>query len=120
MKVLLVSSKYQPEYSGSGFRAHHLYQRLSSKFNISYDVVCNSLINKKNEIYEYDGVEINKISYPIDFEKLHGLERKFHAILSMFYEFYYSYKFIKKKGIKNYNLIHTFGNSWSIAFLTYY
>ena len=38
----------------------------------------------------------------------------------MFYEFYYSYKFIKKKKIENYNLIHTFGNSWSIAFLTYY
>tara|TARA_B100000795_G_scaffold24392_1_gene16318 strand:- start:560 stop:1735 length:1176 start_codon:yes stop_codon:yes gene_type:complete len=120
MKVLLVSSKYQPEYSGSGFRAHHLYLRLSSKFNINYDVVCNSLINRKNEIYEYEGVEINKISYPLDFEKLHGLKRKFHAILSMFYEFYYSYKFIKKKGIENYNLIHTFGNSWSIAFLTYY
>ena len=50
MKVLLVSSKYQPEYSGSGFRAHHLYLRLSSKFNINYDVVCNSLINRKNEI----------------------------------------------------------------------
>ena len=120
MKVLLVSSKYQPEYSGSGFRAHHLYLRLSSKFNINYDVVCNSLINRKNEIYEHEGVEINKISYPVDFEKLRGLKRKFHAILSMFYEFYYSYKFIKKKGIKNYNLIHTFGNSWSIAFLTYY
>ena len=120
MKVLLVSSKYQPEYSGSGFRAHHLYLRLSSKFNINYDVVCNSLINRKNEIYEYEGVEINKISYPVDFEKLRGLKRKFHAILSMFYEFYYSYKFIKKKDINNYNLIHTFGNSWSIAFLTYY
>tara|TARA_B110000971_G_scaffold219814_1_gene261822 strand:- start:707 stop:1882 length:1176 start_codon:yes stop_codon:yes gene_type:complete len=120
MKVLLVSSKYQPEYSGSGFRAHHLYQRLSSKFNINYDVVCNSLINRKNEVYEYEGVEINKISYPIDFEKFHGLKRKCHVLLSMFYEFYYSYKFIKKKGIKNYNLIHTFGNSWSIAFLTYY
>ena len=120
MKVLLVSSKYQPEYSGSGFRAHHLYQRLSSKFNINYDVVCNSLINRRNEIYEYEGVKINKISYPVDFEKLDGLKRKFHAILSMIYEFYYSYKFIKKKGIKNYNLIHTFGNSWSIAFLTYY
>lgn len=120
MKVLLVSSKYQPEYSGSGFRAHHLYQRLSSKFNINYDVVCNSLINRRNEIYEYEGIKINKISYPVDFEKLCGLKRKFHAILSMFYEFYYSYKFIKKKGIKNYNLIHTFGNSWSIAFLTYY
>ena len=38
----------------------------------------------------------------------------------MIYEFFYSYKFIKKKNINNYKLIHTFGNSWSIAFLTYY
>lgn len=120
MKVLLVSSKFQPEYSGSGFRAHHLYLRLSSKFNIDYDVVCNSLINKKNEIYEYDGIEVNKISYPVEIDKLRGLKRKIHTFLSMLYEFYYSYKFIKKKNIKNYNLIHTFGNSWSIAFLTYY
>lgn len=38
----------------------------------------------------------------------------------MIYEFYYSYKFIKKKNIKKYDLIHTFGNSWSVAFLTFY
>jgi glycosyltransferase involved in cell wall biosynthesis len=119
MKVLLVSSKYQPEYSGSGFRAHNLYKRLSRKFNIDYDVVCNSLTDKKNEIYEYDGVKVNKISYPVDFEILSGFKRKFHIILSMIYEFYYSYKFIKKN-INSYNLIHTFGNSWSGAFLTYY
>jgi len=120
MKVLLVSSKFQPEYSGSGFRAHHLYLRLSNKFKINYDVVCNSLINKKNEIYEYDGIKVNKISYPVEIEKLSGLKKKFHTFLSMLYEFYFSYKFIKKKNINNYNLIHTFGNSWSIAFLTYY
>jgi len=120
MKVLLVSSKYLPEYSGSGFRAHNLYKRLSRKFNIDYDVVCNSLTNKKNEIYDYDGVKVNKISYPVELEKLSGFKRKFHIILSIIYEFYYSYKFIKKKNIKNYNLIHTFGNSWSGAFLTYY
>lgn len=120
MKVLLVSSKFQPEYSGSGYRAHRLYQRFSSKFNIDYDVVCNTLINRKNEIYEYDGLKINKISYPIEIEKLHGLKRKFHSFLSMLYEFYYSYRFIRKKNIKNYNLIHTFGNSWSVGFLTYY
>ena len=119
MKVLLVSSKYQPEYSGSGFRAHNLYKRLSRKFNIDYDVVCNSLTNKKNEIYEYDGVKVNRISYPVELEKLSGFKRKFNIILSMIYEFYYSYKFIKKN-IKNYNLIHTFGNSWSGVFLTYY
>jgi len=119
MKVLLVSSKYQPEYSGSGFRAHHLYKRLSSKFKINYDVVCNSLINKKNEIYKYEGVEINKISYPVQIENLRGLKRKIHIFFSMIYEFYYSYKYIKKN-IDKYDLIHTFGNSWSVAFLTYY
>ena len=59
MKVLLVSSKYQPEYSGSGFRAHHLYKRLSSKFKINYDVVCNSLINKKNEEFARIIGEVN-------------------------------------------------------------
>ncbi len=120
MKILLVSSKYLPEYSGSGFRAHNLYKRLSKKFDIEYDVVCNSLINKNNEIYQYEEVYINKISYPVELEKLRGFKKKFHVILSMIYEFYYSYKFIKKKNINNYNLIHTFGNSWSIAFLTYY
>ena len=97
MKVLLVSSKYFPEYSGSGFRAHNLYKRLSQKFDIDYDVVCNSLTSKKNEIYEYNEVEVNKISYPVDFEMLNGFRRKYHVILSMIYEFYYSYKFIKKK-----------------------
>ena len=90
IKVLLVSSKYQPEYSGSGFRAHNLYKRLSKKFDIDYDVVCNSLTNKKNEIYEYNEVEVNKISYPVDLEMLNGFKRKFHVILSMIYEFYYS------------------------------
>ena len=100
MKVLLVSSKYLPEYSGSGFRAHNLYKRLSRKFNIDYDVVCNSLTNKKNEIYDYDGVKVNKISYPVELEKLSGFKRRFHIILSIIYEFYYSYKFIKKKKYK--------------------
>ena len=120
MKILLVSSKYQPEYSGSGYRAHNLYKRLSKKFNIDYDVVCSSLINKKNEIYLHDGVEVNKISYPIKIDRLNGFKKKIHIVLAMMYEFYYSYKFIKKKNINNYDLIHTFGNSWSIAFLTYY
>ena len=99
MKVLLVSSKYQPEYSGSGFRAHNLYKRLYKKFNIEYDVVCNSLVNKKNEVYEYGGVEVHKISYPINYLNLKGFKKKLHIIISMIYEFYYSYKFIKKKKI---------------------
>ena len=99
MKVLLVSSKFQPEYSGSGYRAHHLYQRFSSKFNIDYDVVCNTLINRKNEIYEYDGVKINKISYPIEIEKLHGLKRKFHSFLSIQFKSHFRKIFKKNNTI---------------------
>ena len=120
MKVLLVSSKYQPEYSGSGYRAHNLYKRLSKKFNIDYDVVCSSLIDKKNKTYFHDGVKVNKISYPVEIDKIKGLKKKIHIIISMIYEFFYSYKFIKKNDLSKYDLIHTFGNSWPIAFLTYY
>lgn len=120
MKILVVSSKYPPEYSGSGLRAHNLYKRLSKKFNISYDVSCNSLINRKNDVYLHDEVRVNRISYFFEIQKLNGLKKKFHIILSMFYEFYYSYKFIKKKNINSYKLVHTFGNSWSVAFFTYY
>lgn len=120
MKILLVSSKYQPEYSGSGFRAHNLYKRLSKKFDIKYDVVCNSSIINKNEVYKFDNVEVCRISYPFQIKKFSGFTRKLHIFFSMIYEFYYSYKFIKKQNIKNYDLIHTFGNSWSVAFLTYY
>ena len=119
-RILLVSSKYQPEYSGSGFRAHNLYKRLSKKFNVKYDIVCNSLVSKKNKVYYYDKVEVNKISYPIDFINFKGIRKKLHVVLSIFYEFYNFYKFIKKKNIKNYDLIHTFGNSWSVAFLSYF
>ena len=97
MKILLVSSKYHPEYSGSGYRAHNLYKRLSKKFGINYDIVCNSLTIRKNEVYNFDGVEINRISYPIKIEKLTGLRRKLHTLFSMIYEFYFSYQFIKKK-----------------------
>ena len=37
MKILLVSSKYQPEYSGSGLRAHNTYKK--EKYNIDFDVI---------------------------------------------------------------------------------
>ena len=89
MKVLLVSSKYQPDYSGSGFIANNLFKRLHKKFNIEYDVVCNSLINKKNEVYKYDNVKVHKISYPINLTNLKGVKKKCYTFLSMIYEFYY-------------------------------
>ena len=48
MRILLASSKFSPEYSGSGFRAENLYIRLNKKYKINYEVYANSKIYKKN------------------------------------------------------------------------
>ena len=61
MKVLLVSSKYQPEYSGSGLRAHRTYLRLKNKFKIEFDVICSSTAMAESELYELDGISVDRI-----------------------------------------------------------
>ena len=69
MKILVVSSKYQPEYSGSGLRAHNTYKRLSKNFNIKYRVLSNSIMFQGNKKFIYDGVEIFRISPPFRIPK---------------------------------------------------
>ena len=46
VKILLSSSKYHPEYSGSGLRAHNTYIRFEKKFNLSFDCIVNSTTYK--------------------------------------------------------------------------
>ncbi|OGV50879.1 MAG: hypothetical protein A2X49_05545 [Lentisphaerae bacterium GWF2_52_8] len=63
MKILLVSSKYMPEYSGSGFRAHNLYKRLCTRNpEISLRVLCSSSTENDNLAYSYDGFEVMRIA----------------------------------------------------------
>ena len=119
MKVLVISSKYQPEYSGSGLRAHNTYIRLKKNYNINYDILSNSIIFKGNKKYIYDGVEIIRISPPFKVPQNKSLLRSALIVLGMFWEVFYSWKFIKKK-IDNYDLLHTFGNSNTIGFLSWY
>tara|TARA_Y100000588_G_scaffold395260_1_gene521991 strand:+ start:13161 stop:14372 length:1212 start_codon:yes stop_codon:yes gene_type:complete len=57
-----VSSKYLPEYSGSGNRAHNTYKRLEKKFGIEFEVLCASIEFKKSEKYQYDGVAVKRIA----------------------------------------------------------
>jgi len=61
--ILLVSSKYMPEYSGSGFRAHNLYKRLCSKNpELSLTVLCGSVTGNECLDYEYDGFKVHRIA----------------------------------------------------------
>ena len=62
LRILVVSSKYPPEYSGSGERAHRTYQRLRSKYDVSFDVLCSSVTENTNASYIYENVQIERIA----------------------------------------------------------
>lgn len=63
INVLLVSSKFPPEYSGSGHRAFWLYQRLTRKYpDIKLQVICGSETDNENCLYEYEGVTVYRVA----------------------------------------------------------
>ena len=119
MKILVVSSKYHPEYSGSGFRAHSTYKRLKKKYKLDFDLITNSNIYKGNKKYLFDGVEVNRISSPFKIPKKKSLLRYILICIGIFWEIFYSWRFISKK-INEYHLVHTFGNTWTIGFFSWY
>ncbi|MGQ0645300.1 MAG: glycosyltransferase family 4 protein [Elusimicrobiota bacterium] len=59
---VVVSSKYPPEYSGSGLRAHNTYKRLAENFPIDFSVICGSLATNESCDYEHDGVKVKRIA----------------------------------------------------------
>ena len=119
MKVLLVSSKYQPDYSGSGLRAHNTYKRLEKKYGLNFDVVSNSINHRWNKVYQYEDKKIYRITSPLIIPKKKSIKRNIYIILSLVWETYFSWIYIRGK-INNYDLLHTFGNTWTIGFLTWY
>jgi len=62
MRVLVVSSKYPSEYSGSGLRAHRTYLRLKEKEGIEFDVLCSSVTENSNLCYTHEGVNVRRIA----------------------------------------------------------
>ena len=119
MKILVISSKYNPEYSGSGLRAHNTYKRLKKNYDIDFDILSNSISYQGNKKYNHDGLEITRISSPFKINQKKTLGRKIFLLLSILWEVYYGWKYIRKN-INNYSLLHTFGNTWMIGFFTWY
>lgn len=115
----MVSSKYQPEYSGSGLRAHNTYKRFKKNYDLNFDIVSNSKIYQGNKKYVYDGVGVNRISPPFKIPEKKSIWRKILVLFGILWEVFYSWMFIRKN-IDNYSLLHTFGNTWTIGFFTWY
>ena len=62
MRVLVVSSKYPPEYAGSGLRAHNTYRRLARKYGVEFDVLAGSEEFNGVKRYVHEGVAVRRIA----------------------------------------------------------
>ena len=119
MKVLLISSKFPPEYSGSGIRALRTYQRLSKKYNIEYEVLCNSSEPGNNKKYIYEGVSITLISTSVC-SFITKRKNKIISYVTFLFKYYSeAFKTLKFLNNKKFDLIHSFGNSTSVAVAAY-
>ena len=62
IRVLVVSSKYFPEYSGSGLRIQRLYNRLRKRRRINVEVLCGSTEEPFGSVYVVDGLSVTQVS----------------------------------------------------------
>lgn len=122
MKVLVVSSKYPPEYAGSGLRAHNTYLRLQKKYDIEFEVICNSIEFDRSDSYVHEGVPVQRIvsrlfhplataEVPIDLlDRATGACKWVAEALRTLWEF----------ETRDFDVIHTFGYSASTALALYW
>ncbi len=122
VRVLVVSSKFPPEYSGSGLRAHTTYQRLSQKFKVQYSVLCSSIEYNGVSHYKWEGVPVTRIAvkpfrflfpdYRIQKETL-GLGRRIlqrmTLVLNYWCEAVPTFWFLFKRR-RSFDVVHIFGN----------
>ncbi|WP_455756642.1 glycosyltransferase [Sulfurimonas sp.] len=126
MKILVVSSKYQPEYSGSGLRAHNTYKRLEKKYAIEWDVLAGTQVHTKSFEYKYDEKKVNVVASLLStkpiwlrnqsnkqgiFNKLFGV---IYFIFSFIIETLKVFYFLKNKK-DSYDIVHTFGDSGVVS-----
>lgn len=112
INILLVCSKYMPEYSGAGFRAHNLYKRLMKKYpRIRLSVLCGSETENSSAEYEYDGLKVKRVAnkpYPA---LSTSLLRHFQISVNFRFEYREALRFMN--GLKPVpDMIHVFGKNY--------
>jgi glycosyltransferase involved in cell wall biosynthesis len=107
------------EYSGSGIRAYNTYKRLSKKYNITYDVICNSVEFYGNKQYRYEGINITRISSAFFIYTPYTQNKivaKYNLAGKYFSEALSTIINLIKR---DYDFIHSFGNASSVATAAY-
>ncbi|MFZ2654379.1 MAG: glycosyltransferase family 4 protein [Victivallales bacterium] len=114
MNVLLVSSKYMPEYSGSGYRAHNLYRRLTvCDPDMKVYVISGSETENICANYEYDGFKVRRISCKPFPDAGRGFLRALKISMNFHSEYAAATDYIKT--LPRPDLIHIFGKNYVTA-----
>jgi glycosyltransferase involved in cell wall biosynthesis len=120
INVLVVSSKYPPEYAGSGLRAHKTYKRLSQRFPVTFEVLTSSITSNRSKVYSVEGVKVTRIAKkPFPKAKSRREERgnlieDIKNWVNYLSEAVLTWKYLILN-IKRFDLIHVFGKIWVTA-----
>ena len=109
MKILLIISKFLPEYSGPGIRVFNTYKRILHKKKIDIEIICQSEENFSYKEYEYKGFKV---------KRFRSINYKF--INKIIKQFYFFYLFFRIYFLSNrFDILHIVGNS-EITTLNFY
>ncbi len=112
MKILLACSKYMPEYSGAGFRAHNLYKRLlAGNPDLILDIVCGSETENDCRKYEHDGFTVSRIACKQYLQLDSGITRRWQNLCNFHSENSEASSYLAKMPAKP-DLIHVFGQNY--------
>ncbi len=114
MNILLVSSKYMPEYSGSGYRAHNLYKRLTAEHpEINVEVITGSETKNSCTEYIHEGLKVCRISCKSFPNLASNFLRALQISLNFHAEHAATANYMKK--ITKPDMVHVFGKSYVTA-----
>lgn len=115
INILLASSKYMPEYAGSGLRAHNQYLRLTDKYReIDVSVLCGSETENSCSDYEIDSLKIKRIACKPHPKLSEGIIRKFQIAHNFHAEYSETVRYLNSLETKP-DLIHVFGKNYVMA-----
>jgi glycosyltransferase involved in cell wall biosynthesis len=113
MRILLVASKYFPEYTGAAFRIDSMYRRLCQLHgDLDIEVLCGGIEHRVRASYEQDGFRVNRIRSLVKSQDL-GL----YNFISSYREALESWRTLSNT---NCDLIHVVGTSSLTSTAIYY
>ncbi len=115
MRILLASSKFMPEYSGSGYRAQKLYGRISRQNpEIKLDLICGSVTENSSAGYKIDDFEVHRIAGKFSTQSFSQASARILAPLNFIREYWDLASFWKALPEKP-DILHIFGRNYVTA-----